>query len=594
MSSPHNPPRNYWGFMIRADKSATPLFEQLCLGIAKFITDKCQSNTEDLTPENLAYFYREVGGNYDNVFLHTPHSSLSFIYQSLGCFHTLQPTEDPFKSPCIPALRPHGFIRWQTIQLLLCPDEHVRFLQKAVKKFDIINPSGGCIFPKVIPRDSFPAEPDPEMVKWHETVSQKLEDDYRARKQKSSSHRPGLSDRVSSDSRAGSKSLDGSVPDENPGYFASRKQITSKRPGDYSRTTSQEPSSPYNARPHKRVVPEFTSPLSTEPELRHDDIEEEEDLIPIYGPKIPHSKPTSRHRHSRHEILPSVPPRRRLSRAPSKSSLLSEESEEPVRRSRARKAPGQGVDYEKIFPSRSSHARRHSHDAAYTTRKGWNYSPPPRRLQREEPLSPEPTQTHDFYPYVHKAADFRTYHDDARRMSLQQTNVTSTRKLKFPLPTAPHPGIKFREYIFNDDTYAANSAPTSPVHHHGPHLYRTTTTTNSSRGPTHSISNNYRQYASRIDPESLVPVGSHSSRRKASASANDESPSDNSMERARAMSMGAKQLSHLRIDQTMGPMMPMMPMMYVTPPPPPVNGVGAPVDFEQMGDGRGRHGRRGY
>ncbi|PGH12428.1 hypothetical protein AJ79_04264 [Helicocarpus griseus UAMH5409] len=578
MSSPHNPPSNYWGFLIRADKSATPLFEQLCLGIAKLISGLQQSNTEDLTPENLAGFYRAVGGNYDNVFLNMPHSSLSFIYQSLGCFHTLQPTSDPFKPPSIPVLRPHGFVRWQTIQLLLCPEEHVVFLQNAVKKFDIINPSTGSIFPKVIPNDSFPAEPDPEMVKWHDTFSSKLENDYK-KKQKSSSQRSGLSDRDSQHSKAGSGSIDGSVADETRDYFA-RRGGSGQRPVDFTRTSSHE-SPPFNAR-SKRPVPEFTSPLSTNPELRHDDIDE--DPIPRYGRPKSHSRPVSRHRH-RSRGRSSTPPRR--VRAPSETSLSDELDEGPVRRSRLRKTPDDDVDYERLFPTRrSTHARRHSHDAAYS-KKRWNQSPARRRPQREEIYTPEPDYARDHYTYtapfpIPKAAEFRSYPEDTRRMSIHSLSPRRTKHPMHPPPPPQHPsGIKFRERIFEDDGYS-NSAPPSPVSYQNPHIYRP-----SPRTPT----NSYRQYVPRLDPDPPVLTRSHSSRRKASASGGSGgSRSGSSTERARAMSMGGKSPVHLRIDQTMQPM---MARRYITPPSS-LNGGVAPFDYDFSGEGRMRHGRRGY
>ncbi|KAF3483930.1 uncharacterized protein GIQ15_03254 [Arthroderma uncinatum] len=165
-----------WGYLIQADKSPSPRLEQLCLGLAGVISDlDPSSSTKELTPEKLAAFYRAVGGNYDSLFLNTPSPSLSFIYQSLGCFHTLQPTKSAFEPPSIPALLPHGFIRWQTIQLLLCPEEHATFLQRAVEMFDIVDAHEGYLLPKSIPASAFPAHPDPDMVKWHETVSNRLE-----------------------------------------------------------------------------------------------------------------------------------------------------------------------------------------------------------------------------------------------------------------------------------------------------------------------------------------------------------------------------------------------------------------------------------
>ena len=96
------------------------------------------------------------------------------MYQSLGCYHTLQPRKDPFIRPSVPALTPQGFVRWQTVQLLLEPEQHVPFLQKAVKRFEIINPGDGRSFPRLLPKDSLPCRPDLQMVEWHENVSQKL------------------------------------------------------------------------------------------------------------------------------------------------------------------------------------------------------------------------------------------------------------------------------------------------------------------------------------------------------------------------------------------------------------------------------------
>ena len=65
-------------------------------------------------------------------------------------------------------------MRWQTVQLLLEPDEHAPFLQEAVKRFEIINPTDGELFPSVLPREVLPSKPDPQLTAWHERVSQKL------------------------------------------------------------------------------------------------------------------------------------------------------------------------------------------------------------------------------------------------------------------------------------------------------------------------------------------------------------------------------------------------------------------------------------
>lgn len=191
-------PSEYWGYLVKPDKTPSPVFEQLLLGIANYIvrgnfpiqftanrdvllTVPVMQNrniapwdTMCLTPTKLAAFYRLVGGDYDPFFLDTPQASLSFIYQSLGCYHTLQPERDPSMPPSIPALTPQGFVRWQTVQLLLQPEDHVPFLQAAVKRFEITNPGDGAPFPKILPKEALPNKPDLDMIQWHENVAEKL------------------------------------------------------------------------------------------------------------------------------------------------------------------------------------------------------------------------------------------------------------------------------------------------------------------------------------------------------------------------------------------------------------------------------------
>ena len=154
-----------------------------------------------LTPLKLSRFYRLVGGNYDPLFLDTPWTSLSFIYQSLGCFHTLQPGKDPYAAPSVPALTPEGFVRWQTVQVLLGPEEHVPFLQEAVKRFDLINPANSEPFPKTLPKEALPCEPDLEMTQWHDAVSEKLRLEAQAAQARSMpTHRPIASSDIDLDS----------------------------------------------------------------------------------------------------------------------------------------------------------------------------------------------------------------------------------------------------------------------------------------------------------------------------------------------------------------------------------------------------------
>lgn len=214
-----------WGTLINPDKSPAPLLEQLCLGIAQLMASFDSSGTTDLTPERLASFYRKVGGNYDSLFLETKSQALSFIYQSVGCFHSLRPSNNPYELPSVPSLLPLGFLRWQTIQILMDPDEHSRYLQNAVRQWDIVD-ANGDMFPKEIPRDAFPSEPDPEMLQWHEGVCRKLEYDFVKRQ----AHRASPPNFGAFHQYFSSKD---SQPDEEDYFSPPPRRATSHRHGHY-------------------------------------------------------------------------------------------------------------------------------------------------------------------------------------------------------------------------------------------------------------------------------------------------------------------------------------------------------------------------
>ncbi|KAF2815935.1 uncharacterized protein BDZ99DRAFT_376005, partial [Mytilinidion resinicola] len=208
--APNKEAQQYWGYLLKPDKCGTDLFNRLLEGTANFISTHFEpSDSHDLTPAQLAAFYRAVGGHYDVLFAETPPSSIAFIYKSLGCLHSLQPspTDDGYDSPTIPALKIKGFITWQTIQLLLCPEEHVPFLQKAVLDFDIIDPADGKPFPKLLPKESFPEKPDPAMVQWYEGVADRLRKEAEAEEQRGDARRADVDvddPRVTGDSSADS------------------------------------------------------------------------------------------------------------------------------------------------------------------------------------------------------------------------------------------------------------------------------------------------------------------------------------------------------------------------------------------------------
>ncbi|KAF2622434.1 hypothetical protein BU25DRAFT_480745 [Macroventuria anomochaeta] len=168
---------DYWGYLLKPDKCGTPKLDRLLKGIAEVISKKFEpSDSPDLTPSQIAAWYRAVGGNYDVLFTETPPSSIAFIYRSLGAFHSLQPSasDDGYSSPAIPALKKQGFVTWQTIQLLLGPQEHVPFIQKSVEQFDVIDAETNEVFLKMLPSKCFPDKPDEAMEEWYEGVAARL------------------------------------------------------------------------------------------------------------------------------------------------------------------------------------------------------------------------------------------------------------------------------------------------------------------------------------------------------------------------------------------------------------------------------------
>jgi hypothetical protein len=196
-----------------------------------------------LTPQRLAAFYRSVGGNYDSVFLNN--SGLSFMYKTLGCFHTLQPTSNPFETPSIPALLPNGFVEWQRLQLLLSPGEHVPFMQEAVRRYDVPTPDGG-IFPKYIPREAFPDRPDEGMEKWHMLVTGSLEQAQYTRRLKNS---PYASPRE--------------TPQRGEGYFLANGKLSQVRRSSRSPRSNSHELDPARLADDRRrsSVPDISAPF---------------------------------------------------------------------------------------------------------------------------------------------------------------------------------------------------------------------------------------------------------------------------------------------------------------------------------------------
>lgn len=132
---------------------------------------------------------------HTELFVNGPHESISYIWQVFGCRHTLEPTDNDFEPPSIPALTPKGFVRWESIQILLAPEEHVPFIIHAVKNWHLTNPDTGEPFPEDISASSFPSEPDPEISVWIEACSEKLKKEATPRQSPRSAF-PSAADRV--------------------------------------------------------------------------------------------------------------------------------------------------------------------------------------------------------------------------------------------------------------------------------------------------------------------------------------------------------------------------------------------------------------
>ncbi|RDW61194.1 uncharacterized protein DSM5745_10692 [Aspergillus mulundensis] len=437
----------FWGALINPDKSPSSLLEQLCLGIAQMMTTFDNVAIHDLTPERLAQFYRKVGGNYDVLFLETKPSALSFIYQRLGCFHSIQPSTDPYKPPSIPALQPHGFVRWQTIQLLLDPDEHVSYLQNAVERWDIFSPNG-TLFPKTIPRDAFPAEPDPEMIQWHEAVSQKFEFDY------------------------WKKNLINTSPKSSPynNQFNAQKEASAAKTGTYHNqfsypeaTTPKEEEFIQNHHPRASSY-RYSVPADAQPTRRHQRRQSAEVPQPSHKPQnsLPRRSAefVNGYASPRAPSPPTLPnhaakgrgrERKTYSRpvspehihGHSSSDASSEDSGTATQESFS---PGYG-HRRNLSPPHAPHARRHSHEA---------YS---RRPHRE--LSPD-SQRRYAYREAFNPSSNRPYDSDSGRGPRHPRGyIDEVRQSRTPGPSPSYAEPVFRE---------SATVPTSPVYGHAhPH-----------------------------------------------------------------------------------------------------------------------------
>ncbi|KAI9872270.1 MAG: hypothetical protein M1830_001844 [Pleopsidium flavum] len=405
----------YWGRLIEPDKSAALLFQQLLLGIANYITkDVAPWHLQCLTPDKLAAFYRLVGGNYDPLFLETPHATLSFIYQSLGCFHTLQPTTDPFASPSLPALTPQGFVRWQTIQLLLGPEEHVPFLQQALKRFEIINPAVGDVFPKVLPREAFPLVPDEEMTRWHEGVCKMLKQEADSEQAKPVSDPDSHSRPGGPHDRSRKSMIEGRVAvDDIPDYFSNMPRRNHEGRPEFARVfpASRQPYH-WPAQDHK----EDHRGHHSRPRSFTDHPHRQNPYWFSHRSNDPESSQRHEHRHRR-------------ARSPSTASVTSDSEASDEEGITPRKVHHRPVSYhhdtDRLFPPSAYRDRRHSH---HTIHNPHEYDPPQqsRYVPHGSPSYFQPSQAQPKPPQ-----------GDARGLNVRSRNVESGLGYTGSAPSTP-------------------------------------------------------------------------------------------------------------------------------------------------------------
>jgi hypothetical protein len=254
------------------------------------------------------------------LFTDVPEASISQIFQVIGCQHTLQPTSNDFAPPSTPCLTTRGFVRWEAIETLLDPEEHVPFMQFAVRNFAITHPETGRLFPADLPREAFPLKADVDIETWHRACAERLREEATPEDSDIPSTRPNLPPRPG---KAGFERFRDRDP-YSPGrstrerqggadYFNSRpipyQHVSSasmkpafNRPASQRPYLSPEDESPRAARSRRRSVPENYYPSSPQ------------DPNPVVEPSSQRSVRSSSENHGRRHSHP------RNQRSPSTSS----------------------------------------------------------------------------------------------------------------------------------------------------------------------------------------------------------------------------------------------------------------------------------
>lgn len=429
------------------------------------------SDSPDLTPSQMAAWYRAVGGNYDMLFTETPPSSIAFIYRSLGAFHSLQPSanDDGYSSPAVPALKKQGFVTWQTIQLLLGPQEHVPFIQKSVKQFNVIDPETNEPFIKMLPSKCFPDKPDEAMEEWYEGVADRL-------KREAEAEANGA--RVENEpQRSADFSGDGSSADEKTGafkYFEDPMYRKARHRPTFMRHVSKEQARAGNDGPVSRVrhmLNPSNRRRSLPPGRYDEDSLSDEDATPI-APNPPSTQryPTYKRPH---------PPRR-------ESSLSTTDSDS---------------DREQLPSRRRSPVLRHrrSHEPPVSPREYFptyreHYRPLPQHLSSDRPdvrTSSAPSPAPVYGPT--KSPLFATHVAQMQSRNYYERPAMPARTSYRPVPA---PTVR----------YASQSASVSPQHADPPYVrdhdrygHRDREATYDGGSSSHGSSQSHRRYSSTGD-----------------------------------------------------------------------------------------------
>ncbi|KAJ5632082.1 hypothetical protein N7490_008421 [Penicillium lividum] len=302
------------------------------------------------------------------------------------------------------------------------PDEHWQYLQNAVSMWDIVDAKGE-VFPKEIPRNAFPSEPDPEMLQWHEGVSRRLEYDYMKRR----TQRASPPDFAGYHYRFSGKDP---LPDEEEYFSPPPKQSTQRHHSYY------EPDRSGRRHHHRRLSAEYPAFTARRPEPA---------FVPrpdggrsgVTSPRGPSPSPRMEHPHHRtrgheqsawhgHSFTSEMdePPE---PEHVSDDTIPEEEPEpepEPQPRHRSRR---------NLSPPRSR-TRRHSHEA-YARKPARDLSPAaPRRSSRyDETPIPRTRKSNS-------AGTPKSYRHSDRSQSRSS-------------------GVKFKEFIFDVPPPAPAPAP---------------------------------------------------------------------------------------------------------------------------------------